>query len=113
MIVAVLAMMFGQVVAMPSATLSVTEDSFDQRSSLTQTVLEQEEPGAPCHHLGDAQGPVCCFAGDCPMLTLALPVTLLAAPTTTLLLLAYRRGAVSPPDPLGTAPMLPPPRSLV
>ena len=113
LILAVLAMMLGQVVAMPSATLSSTQELSDQHSSLTQTVLEQEKTGAPCHHHGNAQGPVCCFSGECPMLTLALPVTPSAAPHTTFLPLAYRHGAVLPPDGVSTAPVLPPPRFLV
>ena len=112
MILAVLAMMLGQLVAMPSTALSLTDESFDQRSSLAQVVLEQEQPGAPCHHQSNVQGHVCCFSGECPMQTLALPVTPAAAPQTTFLPLAYRHGAVLPPDGLSTAPMLPPPRSL-
>ena len=45
MILAAFAMMIGQVVAMPSATLSGTETSFGQRHSQAQTALEHEEAG--------------------------------------------------------------------
>ena len=113
MILAVFAMMLGQVVAMPSATLSLADASFDQQSALTQTALEQEEPGVPCHHHGNAQGPVCCFAGDCPMLTLALPVTPSATRVMAFRPLVYRHDAVSSPDGMSAVPLLPPPQHRV
>jgi hypothetical protein len=113
MTLAVFAMMFGQVVTMPSATLSSNEGSFDQRSAPTQTSLEQEESSVPCHHNGDTQGLACCFAGVCAMLTLALPVVPSAALKRTFRLLPYRHDAMSSPDGTGAAPLLPPPRYLV
>jgi hypothetical protein len=113
MILAVFVMMFGQVVAMPSAAFSSNDGSFDQRSSLTQTSLEREEPGVPCHHHGGTQGLACCFVGYCVMLTLALPVAPLATLPVTFRLLAYRHDAISSPDGTGAAPLLPPPRYLV
>jgi hypothetical protein len=113
MILAVLAMMLGQVVAMPSVSLSLSDASFDQRSALAQSALEQDVPRAPCHHRGNALGPMCCFAGDCPMLTLALPVTPSATRPMAFRPLVYRHDAMPSPDGTGATPLLPPPRHLV
>jgi hypothetical protein len=112
MILAVLAMMLGQVVAMPSVSSSLT-DASRQHSALTQTALEQDVLGVPCHHHGNTQGPVCCFSGDCPMLTLALPVVPWSALPTVFRLLAYLHDAIPSPDGTGDAPLVPPPRLLV
>jgi len=122
MILAVFAMMFGQVVAMPSASLASNasvasnaslasnEGSFAQPWSLTQISPEQDASGMPCHHDGSAQGLRCCFAGDCVMLTLVLPVAPLAALPAHFRLLVYRAAAMPSLDGAGAAPLLPPPR---
>ena len=113
MMLAVLVMMLGQVVAMPSGSLSVTDGSFDQQSSLAWTALEQDVPGVPCHHHGGMLVPVCCFTGYCPMLTFALPVTPSAARPMAFRALVYRHDVVPSPDGMRAAPLLPPPRHLV
>ena len=105
MTLAVLALMFGQVVAMPVATVSA--------ATPMQIELGQEEPGVPCHHHGNAQGPLCCSAGDCPMLVLALPASTPAEHPIARHKLAYGQDAVHPPPGTDAAPLLPPPRSLV
>src|SRR5690242_13876135 len=113
MLLAVFAMMLGQVAAMPPPSPSSHDASLDQRSSLTQTVLEQDQPALPCHHHSSPQGALCCCTGDCPMLTLALPVTPSAAPPMAFRPLIYRHDAVSSPDGTSAVPLLRPPRSLV
>jgi hypothetical protein len=110
MILAVFAMMLGQVVVMPSVALSSDEGSSGQHPSLTQVSLQQEASGLPCHHDGSARDLHCCFAGYCVMLTLALPVAPLAVLPTGFRLLAYRAAALRSPDGAGAAPLLPPPR---
>ena len=80
---------------------------------MTQVVPEQDEPGVPCHHHGNAQGCVCCITGGCPMLTLTLPVTPSTARPTAFRPLVYRHDAVSSRDGMTAAPLLPPPRYLV
>ncbi len=112
MILAVLTMMLAQVVAMPTVSSSLT-DSSRQHSTLTQTAAEPDAGGVPCHHHGNTQGPLCCFSGDCPMLTLALPVVPRPAPPTAFRQLAYLHDAIPSPDGTGDAPLVPPPRLLV
>jgi hypothetical protein len=109
MILAVFAMMLGQVFAMPSPPLSLN----DQQSSFAQSALDQDEPSAPCHHHGNTDGPACCLAANCPMLTLALPIAPPVVLPTELRLLAYRHDAMQSPDGTGDAPLVPPPRLLV
>jgi hypothetical protein len=109
MMLAVLAMMLGQVVAMPSGSRSVNDKSFDQQSSLAWTALDLDVPGVPCHHHGSVSGPVCCFAGDCPMLTFALPVTRSSARNMAFRALVYCHDPMPSPDGTGAAPLLPPP----
>jgi hypothetical protein len=114
MILAVFAMMLGQVAAMPSVSLSLIDQAAlaNQQPTPTQAALDQDEPGLPCQHSGGAEGPICCFAGDCPMLTLALPLASSAARPMMFRPLAYRHDAVPAPDGLSAAPTLPPPRHL-
>jgi hypothetical protein len=112
MFLAVFAMMLGQVVAMPSATLSSTDAFGDQQSSTARSGLDQDQSGMPCQHHGNAQGSACCLAGNCPMLTLTLPIVPPAVLPTELRLLAYRHDAMQSPDGTGDAPLVPPPRLL-
>jgi hypothetical protein len=114
MILAVFAMMLGQVVAMPLANLSLNDATFsDRQSSASQSARDQDAPGVPCHHHNITPGAACCLSGGCPMLTLALPVAPSAAQPTGLRLLAYTQDAMQSPDGTGDAPSVPPPRFLV
>jgi hypothetical protein len=109
MILAVFAMMLGQVVAMPSATLALNAATFSDQ----QSALDQDEPSAPCQHHGNTLGFACCLASSCPMLTLALPIAPPGVLPTELRLLAYSQDATRSPDGTGDAPLVPPPRLLV
>ena len=109
MILAVFAMMLGQVVAMPSATLSWNDATFSDQ----QSALDQDEPSAPCHHHGNTHGSACCLASSCPMLTLAMPIAPPGVLPTELHLLAYTQDTTRAPDGTGDAPLVPPPRLLV
>jgi hypothetical protein len=109
MILAVFAMMLGQVVAMPSATLSLNDAIFSDQ----QSALDQDEPSAPCHRHGNTHGYACCLASSCPMLTLALPIAPSAVLPTELRLRAYRHDAMQLPHGTSNAPLVPPPRLLV
>jgi hypothetical protein len=109
MILAVFAMMLGQVVAMPAATLSLNAATFSDR----QSALDQDEPSAPCQHHGNTHGFACCLVAGCPMLTLALPIAPPGVLPTELHLLAYTQDAMRSPDGTGDAPLVPPPRRQV
>jgi hypothetical protein len=112
LMLAVLALTFGQVAAMPVATVSHDGEVAYQASTSVQTALGEEQSGVLCHHHGNAQGPLCCYAGDCPMLVLALPAGTPAAHPMTRHKLAYQQDGVHPPPGANAAPLLPPPRSL-
>jgi hypothetical protein len=113
MMLAVWAMMLGQVVAMPSGSLSVTNGSFDQQSTLAPhrfgAGCARRALSSPWQRVGFRR----CFAGNCPMLTFALPVTPSAAWPMAFRALVYRHDSVPLPDGTRAAPLLPPPRPLV
>jgi hypothetical protein len=113
MLLAVLAMMAGQVVAMPVGIVSAHNAAAYHATSSIQTELGPEQPGIPCHHHGNAQGPLCCSAGDCPMLTPALSTNFPQAHPMIWHALAYRQHDTHPPPDTNAAPLLPPPRYLV
>ena len=99
MLVAVFAMLVGQVVAMPQANAVVANG---MQSSLS--------PTSPCHHHGGPQGPLCCVAADCPMLTLSLPIVPSAGLPAELPRMAFQLAAMLSPDGMRAPPLIPPPR---
>jgi hypothetical protein len=114
MILAVFAMMLGQVVVFPSLALSLNDAAFsDRQSSATQSGLDQGEPSLPCHHRGSTPDSSCCLAAGCPMLTLTLPIVPPAVLPMELRLPAYTPDAMQSPDGTVDAPLVPPPRHLV
>ena len=112
LMLAVLALMFGQVAAMPLATVSHHDEVAYLASTSVQTALGDEQSGVPCHHHGNAPGPLCCSAVHCPMLVLALPASAPAVHPLTRYGLAYLHDALHPPPGTIAVPLLPPPRSL-
>jgi hypothetical protein len=112
MTLAVLALVLSQVAAVPIATASWQDQAVNQASTSKHAELGEQEPAVPCRHHGNAQGPLCCSAGDCPMLVLSLPASAPAMHPMTRHELAYVRSVVHPPPGTNAAPLLPPPRSL-
>ena len=114
MMLAVFALVFGQVAAMPVAvSVAVSWDEATHYASYPmQTEAGQAEPAVPCHHHANAQGLFCCCAADCPMLAVALSAGVPAVHPMTRHKLAYRQDAAHPPPGTDAAPLLPPPRFL-
>ena len=112
LMLAVFALMVGQVAAMPVVTVSHHDEVAYHASASVQTALGDEQPGVRCHHHGNAQDPLCCSAVHCPMLVVALPAGTLAVHPLTRYGLAYPHDVLHPPPGTIAVPLLPPPRSL-
>jgi hypothetical protein len=115
LVVAVLALLFGQAVAAPISSRSAVESARPGRAGAQMMAITagSGDFGSPCHHHDCTHGLACCIAGGCGMFsglltadTPELPPAAVAAWTRPDVAVPARNGR-------GLTPSLPPPRRIV
>jgi hypothetical protein len=115
-VLAVLVVSAGQVVAVPLVGSSPSDRTHhsENQTLMTQAIAAHDDDrGSPCKHHSDSHGLACCIAGDCSMLSSWLPVATPALLPAAPRALIYRDTVAPPPDDMGAAPAVPPPRHMV
>lgn len=110
---AVLALSFGQTIAVPVVVMSCCDEAAHCESAFLPVAhVGHHDSGSPHKHQSGAHGLDCCIAGSCSLL---LPVLTVAAPTIPAApeAMTYRYALMTAPKSLNTIPALPPPRHTI
>jgi hypothetical protein len=115
LVLAVLALSFGQAVAAPVSSWSEAHPAHLDRAGahMTAVTAGSGDFGSPCQHDHGTHCPACCIAGGCAMVSGLLPADTPALPPIASAAPARPDVATPAPDGRGLAPALPPPRRIV
>lgn len=115
-VLAVLIVSAGQALPAPLACLSSSDGTHHSESQTLTTpasAAHDDDHGSTCKHQGGSHGLACCTTGDCSMFPIWLPVATPALLPAAQHALLYRDTVAPPPDGMGAAPAIPPPRYMV